>query len=357
MYIVLNRIGDSDSYEVFDNATLKTVTKTHAELLAEHTYGVTKDEVTVYETIENFVNSFNVQQALCGGRGVLHHIVRVGGEPYVEWEITEKEWHDWRCEQEGRCAYPVHADYLRILPESDGIRLGSRITHFDGSRVVLRGVSDIRYLFSHMSELEELVLPYLPCVPHLIVSMCKKLKSVVLRLYDKEHGEPVMVDYEEMGYKLGSSAFYRCESLEHVELDDRITEFYGFVFRGCKSLRTLQLPAELQRIGAMCFAESGLESFVAPSKLEQILSNAFKDCKALKYVELNEGFKSIEQPFTGCTGLERLVIPSTMTRFSGPETCRAGVEIIVRNNPAMYRLFCDCNQKYHRGFIIRQTEV
>lgn len=46
--------------------------------------------------------------------------------------------------------------------------------------------------------------------------------------------------------------------------------------------------SQLERIGEYCFANSGLEEFIAPPGLKEIERGAFEDCKNLKRVVLND---------------------------------------------------------------------
>ena len=94
------------------------------------------------------------------------------------------------------------------------------------------------------------------------------------------------------------------------------------VFECCKCLTRVkfQVGSRLQTIGFRCFANSGLEEFVAPSKLREIGPEAFWECTWLKRVTLNEGlevmadkgkFGDIYGVFEH-SGIKAITLPSTL---------------------------------------------
>ncbi len=121
--------------------------------------------------------------------------------------------------------------------------------------------------------------------------------------------------------KFKQYTFRNCTSLVKVTLPGRVTVIGDDAFSGCASLTTVNWSAgtSAQTIGARAFTATKLSSFVCPSSLETISTNAFNGIQYLKSVTLNEGLVTIgDGAFSGCTGLTgKLVIPSTVTSFSG----------------------------------------
>lgn len=101
--------------------------------------------------------------------------------------------------------------------------------------------------------------------------------------------------------EIRDSAFYECEMLrevvfekgselralgrqslndyadfEQIDLPDGFKRIECGVFANCSSLRTIQLPDKLERIGISCFSGSGIEDIVFPASMREIGSWAFQ---------------------------------------------------------------------------------
>lgn len=84
---------------------------------------------------------------------------------------------------------------------------------------------------------------------------------------------------------VSESMFYGCHSLSKVIFDRnsyaQYTSYtrYAEMFRGCKQLKTLELPAKIQCIGALCFRQCSINTLyiraTTPPKLQDI--SAFRD--------------------------------------------------------------------------------
>ena len=104
------------------------------------------------------------------------------------------------------------------------------------------------------------------------------------------------------------------ESVRRVVLHDEVTEIAEDSFRDWTGLREVVFGAgsSLKRVGALAFANTALESFVAPRSLKTIQTGALRDCKDLKEVRLNEGLESLGEGVFAGSGLETIYIPSTL---------------------------------------------
>ena len=100
-------------------------------------------------------------------------------------------------------------------------------------------------------------------------------------------------------------AFYECEKLKSVSFQD---------------------GSRLEKIGAECFAESGLKEIVLPESVKEIGVKAFDSCKQLKNVQLNEGLeklgekivingKEVEGDHFADSAVKRIKLPSTLKRI------------------------------------------
>ena len=68
------------------------------------------------------------------------------------------------------------------------------------------------------------------------------------------------------------------------EEESALKEISDCAFSGCTNLRNIQLPDGLEKIGAECFSDSGLEEVVVPRNVVVIEEDAFKSSKNLKKV-------------------------------------------------------------------------
>ena len=112
---------------------------------------------------------------------------------------------------------------------------------------------------------------------------------------------------------LGTGAFYNCDALEIVNLNNNITEIPDETFWGCSSLTTLKLPSKLERIGNNAFLASGLREIVFPDSVKEIGDSAFCST-ALKKVILPKSLTEIStEAFNGCGNLTSVYIPKSVT--------------------------------------------
>ena len=92
-------------------------------------------------------------------------------------------------------------------------------------------------------------------------------------------------------------------------------EFYADgAFEGCTSLRSISLPASLQRIGHYTFRDCiNLEKIEIPDGVKEIGMAAFKCCKALSDVKLPDSLRVIDtETFAQCPSLKTLKLPSSL---------------------------------------------
>ena len=64
-------------------------------------------------------------------------------------------------------------------------------------------------------------------------------------------------------------------------------------FKECKSLRSIDLPEQLEYIGKQCFYGSALETIRLPPSLKIIGKDAFQQCENLKMVKFPDNVKII----------------------------------------------------------------
>lgn len=140
---------------------------------------------------------------------------------------------------------------------------------------------------------------------------------------------------------IGGHAFYKCTSLESINLDDitflgdsafegctklktigtfntGLTNILIFAFKNCTSLTgTINIPGTVARITEGAFQGcTGITNVIVNKGTVQLFSNIFMDCKNLQSISLPIGLSSISSGcFDNCTNLKELVIPDTVTDF------------------------------------------
>lgn len=102
---------------------------------------------------------------------------------------------------------------------------------------------------------------------------------------------------------------------EQYRLMDGCTEIAPKAFYNRRQLKAVELPDTLREIGALAFADSGLEELDAPNSLRVIAEKAFYLCRNLRTVELNEGLVEIGERAFAATSLVRLDLPAQVEKL------------------------------------------
>ena len=77
-------------------------------------------------------------------------------------------------------------------------------------------------------------------------------------------------------------------ALESIELPSTLKRIEYRVFFGCKNLKHIELPENLEHIGNWCFCGSGLEKTMILKPVKSIGDGVFKD-SALEKIVVEEG--------------------------------------------------------------------
>lgn len=216
---------------------------------------------------------------------------------------------------------------------------------------------------------------------------------------------PNSVTYDGQTYTLvsiGDSAYYNCQELTSITLNEGLTSIGDYAFNGCTSLRSeLKLQGQIKTIGRKAFynctkipqilmgkqlskigegafsrvygeikVEEGSTSFRSaegmlidvvnktlihlhyktaslqlPSDLLRIGDNAMENCSYLTTLTLNEGLQTIGYgAFNDCKKLTSLQIPASVTEVGRNAfyQCKALATITVAPNNANYKAVDNC---------------
>lgn len=181
-----------------------------------------------------------------------------------------------------------------------------------------------------------------------------KDKSVLIRFPEgkklHEYIVPLSVKY------ICSGAFKDCSSIELLILHDGIEEignidYYGGIdydnaFIGCTSLKSIEVSAEnkyFSSIDGVLFnkdvttlirfpAGKEISSYIIPSSVEQIDTDAFGCCKSLREIVIPNRVEFIDRgTFYSCTSLEKVIIPNGVTeiRYRAFENCTSLKTVVI----------------------------
>ena len=198
--------------------------------------------------------------------------------------------------------------------------------------------------FQQCSGLVEITLPAsIKTISGYAFSDCSNLVTVTMTDNDKYIRTP-------QGFKLYSldieeSAFSGCTKLLTVRLSKNVISISSEVFRGCRSLANLILPANLKTLGMGSFGGTKIASIIIPASLTNIEENAFYGASYLENVSFEEGIQIIPDyclsSSNGISFIKTVTLPESVTKIGYSAFCSneyleeinipANVEIIADN--------------------------
>ena len=114
---------------------------------------------------------------------------------------------------------------------------------------------------------------------------------------------------------IGNSAFSDCENLVKIEIPNSITSIGSNAFSRCKGLTNIEIPNSVTSIGNYAFSNCvGLTSIEIPNNVISIGDGMFYYCNNLTNVLLPNNTTSIgEKMFFYCSKLKKIQIPDNVT--------------------------------------------
>ena len=119
----------------------------------------------------------------------------------------------------------------------------------------------------------------------------------------------------ENGLSHGYSPFYKNTREATITLGDHITTISSYLFFGCKSLTSINIPENVTIIGNHAFDNcENLTSINIPKNVRDIEYNAFSGCSSLTSITIPESVTSIgSYAFSDCSSLTSITIPESVT--------------------------------------------
>lgn len=132
--------------------------------------------------------------------------------------------------------------------------------------------------------------------------------------YGKQKDDLVEVVVGDSAKSLELNAFRLCKNLKKAVISDKVTDMNEFTFAWCESLKEVDLPAGISRIGISAFQGcNSLESIYIPDKVSIIDEQAFSKCTALKNVRLSDSMYWLSNEcFDGCESLTEIDVPASV---------------------------------------------
>ncbi len=98
--------------------------------------------------------------------------------------------------------------------------------------------------------------------------------------------------------EIGSEAFLNSK-FKYIRVPSKVEVIEWATFLGCKDLRNVALPDNLERIRGAAFSDCSLGSLTIPDKVSVIEAGAFSDSK-INTIILGHGLVELDNPFTRC---------------------------------------------------------
>lgn len=121
--------------------------------------------------------------------------------------------------------------------------------------------------------------------------------------------------------KIGGYAFKGCSSLKEINIPNSINVIGDGAFQYCEFLEKVNLPNSINEIQYETFSYcSSLAHIDIPESVEEIGASAFSYCSSLVHVDIPEGVKNIYfAAFANCENLRSISLPSTLESFNYKE--------------------------------------
>ena len=123
------------------------------------------------------------------------------------------------------------------------------------------------------------------------------------------------IDLPDTLRKIGHHCFYACSSLEEISVPESVTDIGMGCFCGCAELSSASLPETLSSLPESCFRScTSLTDFTVPDSVHRIGAFCFSGCTSLKNVSLSSSLKDVgDCSFYMCSSLKGVYVPPSVS--------------------------------------------
>ncbi len=122
---------------------------------------------------------------------------------------------------------------------------------------------------------------------------------------------------------IGNQAFKGCSSITSIQLPADLTAIGNEAFCNCRSLLSLHLPDGVTTIGNSAFMGcSSVSSIQLPNSVTFIGNSAFEGCSSLRSLQVPDGVTSIGAYTFVCENLSELYLPKSLRKLENRIFCR-----------------------------------
>ncbi len=113
--------------------------------------------------------------------------------------------------------------------------------------------------------------------------------------------------------KIVDAAFMGNKNITDVTISEGVLTIGNSAFKNCTSLKAVNIPGTVTKIGEYAFYDCALTSVTLPSGLEKIEAYSFYRCSQLSEIEIPDSVTSIgEGAFAECTLAEKLSLSASL---------------------------------------------
>lgn len=128
---------------------------------------------------------------------------------------------------------------------------------------------------------------------------------------------------------IGDCAFYGCDLVEFVSIDESVASIGDFAFADCSLLQDISFCDTVTELGESAFDGcSALMSVKLPSGIKEIENKTFANCSSIEEITIPKGVETVaDNAFSSCASLVKINIPASVIGIS--ENAFDGCENLV----------------------------
>lgn len=290
-----------------------------------------EDFITLDVTDETGTKSLKLSTVYAteAGKSYTHNLT-VGKSKIELGSVVVENWHETEIIPEGDAE--LEDGTFVVENKVDG-GLTDKITESDWDKVIFLSVSgtlnyfDFEFIRDDLKNLKILDLSQTTIteIPNHALNYYKegqsgnlKLRKVILPPTVKTIGENAFQYAEALtsislnGVEtIGLKAFFNCSALTTVNLGDKLETINNSVFYKCTSLQSIEIPASVRTLGRWMFEGcSSLKSIKLNEGVEVIPNSAFYGCAALEMINIPASIKILGSwMFEACSNLKTVELP------------------------------------------------